>query len=121
MFVDEALAKRLVPDELWELVRWEVPEFAVRAQGGGTAPVDARVVFTAIVFVLVSGCPWRLLPRSFGVSPATAHRRFQAWVRAGVFARMQRRVLDAAGVAGLIDWTSVLVDAAAVRAKKGAR
>ena len=42
----------------------------------GTAPVDQRSVFTAIVYVLTSGCSWRNLPEEFGVSGPTAHRRF---------------------------------------------
>lgn len=67
---------RLVPDELWELVEPLLPPFTPGPQGGGTAPVDERAVFTAAVYVLTSGCAWRHLPLSFGVSAPTAHRRF---------------------------------------------
>ncbi|MFE9650383.1 transposase [Streptomyces sp. NPDC006365] len=52
-----------------------LPSFNSRPQGGGTAPCDERAVFTAVVYVLTSGCAWRHLPETFGVSPATAHRR----------------------------------------------
>jgi len=45
----------------------------------GSAPVDDRAVFTAIVFVLTSGCAWRHLPPCFGVTVPTAHRRFTTW------------------------------------------
>src|SRR4051812_50230283 len=58
-----------------------------RPQGGGTRYVDERAVFTAIVYVLTSGCAWRHLPAEFGVSKATAHRRFVAWTAAGVWRR----------------------------------
>jgi transposase len=34
--------------------------------------VDDRVMFTAIVFVLSSGCAWRHLPPSFGITVSTA-------------------------------------------------
>lgn len=115
------LARRLVPDELWEIVEPLLPGFRARPQGGGTAPVDERAVFTAVVYVLTSGIPWRLLPRSFGVSPATAHRRFTAWTTAGVWPRLHRAVLDELGSAGAIDWSSAIIDAASVRAKRGAR
>ncbi|MGW1786622.1 transposase [Streptomyces sp. NPDC002143] len=67
------LSRRLVPDELWELTAPLMPRFTSRPQGGGTAPVDERAVFTAVVYVLTSGCAWRYLPESFGVEPATAH------------------------------------------------
>ncbi|GAA3158452.1 hypothetical protein GCM10010486_25570 [Nonomuraea roseoviolacea subsp. carminata] len=75
-------------------------------------------MFTAIVYVLTSGCAWRHLPAEFGVSPATAHRRFSAWTRAGLWPRLHRAVLDELGAKGQIDWAAAIVDAA-VRAKKG--
>lgn len=118
--VSDGLSLRLVPDELWELVAPLVPGFAVRRQGGGTAPLDDRAVFTAIVFVLTSGCTWRMLPASFGVSVPTAHRRFTDWTRDGLWTRIHRAVLDRLGEQGLVDWSRVVLDAASVRAKKGA-
>jgi transposase len=115
------LARRLVPDDLWEIAEPLIPAFGVRRQGGGTAPVDDRLVFTAIVYVLTSGCAWRHLPGEFGVSPATAHRRFTAWTRAGLWPRLHRAVLDELGSRGQVDWSSAIVDGASVRAKRGAR
>lgn len=115
----DRLALRLVSDALWDIVEPLLPEFEPRPQGGGTVPVDERTVFTAIVFVLTSGCAWRHLPPSFGVSVPTAHRRFMAWAEDGVFDRLHREVLDRLGAAGDLDWTSAILDAASVRAKKG--
>jgi len=117
--VGDPLATRLVPDDLWTIVAPLLPKLGVRAQGGGRRPADDRAVFTAIVYVLVSGCPWRQLPPSFGVAVPTAHRRFQTWVKAGVFTRLHRAVLDQLGAAGELDWTRAIVDAASVRAKRG--
>jgi transposase len=119
--VVDDLSRRLVPDGLWDLVEPLLPPFSPRPQGGGTAPVDQRAVFTAVVYVLTSGCAWRHLPPTFGVSPATAHRRFAAWTKAGVWRRLHRAVLDELGFRGGLDWTSAIVDAASVRAKRGAR
>ncbi|MGF1425623.1 IS5 family transposase [Kitasatospora sp. LaBMicrA B282] len=113
------LSQRLVPDGLWELVEPLMPTFVMRQQGGGTVPLDDRAVFTAVVYVLTSGCAWRHLPPSFGVSPATAHRRFAAWTKAGLWRRLHCAVLDELGARGEVDWTSAIVDAASVRAKKG--
>jgi transposase len=115
------LSQRLVPDELWSLVEPLLPSFASRPQGGGTAPVDERAVFTAVVYVLTSGCAWRHLPETFGVSPATAHRRFSAWTKDGLWRRLHRAVLDELGSRGEVDWSAAIVDAASVRAKKGDR
>ena len=74
MLVADQLSLRLVPDELWALAEPLIPEFRPRPQGGGTAPLDDRAVFTAIVYVLTSGCAWRDLPPSFGVPFQTAFR-----------------------------------------------
>jgi len=115
------LSRRLVPDELWELTAPLLPRFTPRPQGGGTAPVDERAVFTAVVYVLTSGCAWRFLPESFGVSAATAHRRFAVWTEAGLWRRLHRAVLDELGARGELDWSSAIVDAASVRAKRGVR
>lgn len=112
-------SRRLVPDELWAIVEPLIPPFAPRAQGGGTAPVEARAVFTAIVYVLTSGCAWRLLPDSFGVDFRTAHRRFGQWTDAGLWRRIHVAVLDELGARGEVDWSRAILDAASVRARKG--
>src|SRR6476661_5503602 len=117
----DSLSRRLVPDGLWEIVRPLIPAVSPRPQGGGTAVTDDRAVFTAIVFVLTSGCAWRHLPPSFGVTVPTAHRRFTTWAAAGVFEKLHREVLDRLGGAGELDWSAAILDAASVRAKKGAR
>jgi transposase len=83
--------------------------------------VDDRAVFTAIVYVLTSGCAWRHLPPSFGVTVPTAHRRFTTWVAAGVFERLRGEVLDRLGGAGELDWSAAILDAASVRAKRHPR
>ena len=90
----------MVPDALWDIVDPLIPRFAPCRQGSGTAAVDERAVFTAIVFVLTSGCAWRHLPPSFGVSVPTAHRRFAAWAESGVFDALHREILDRLGPVG---------------------
>ena len=118
---ERGMSERLVPDGLWEIVEPLLPRFNRRPQGGGTAPIEDRAVFTAIVYVLTSGCAWRHLPPSFGVSVPTAHRRFTAWCSADVWVRLHTAVLDRLGARGELDWSSALLDAASVRAKRGAR
>ncbi|WP_167828935.1 transposase [Streptomyces sp. MZ04] len=106
------LSRRLVPDELWELAVPLLPAFAARPQGGGTAPHDERAVFTAVVYVLTSGCPWRQVPSMFGIPPATAHRRCTRWTGSDLW----RRLRDAAVETGVEPgWAAVIADAAAKR------
>jgi transposase len=117
----ERLGQELVPDGLWELVEPLIPSQTERPQGGGTRYIDDRAVFTAVVYVLTTGCAWRHLPAEFGVSKATAHRRFVAWTQAGLWRRLHRAVLDRLGEQAAIDWSRAVVDAASVRAKQGVR
>ncbi|MGV9748072.1 IS5 family transposase [Rhodococcus zopfii] len=115
----DELSLRLVPDALWEITEPLIPRFTPRPQGGGSTPVDDRAVFTAVVFVLTSGCAWRHLPPSFGVTVPTAHRRFVAWARAGVFEKLHHAVLDRLGGAGELDWSAAILDAASGPGEKG--
>ncbi|MFF1325055.1 IS5 family transposase [Streptomyces chartreusis] len=113
------LERDLVPDGLCEIAEPLIPPFRPRRQGGGTARLADRKVFTAIVYALTTSCAWRRLPPCFGVSPATAHRRFTAWTRAGLWRRLYAAVLNRLGAAGAVGWSAALVDSASVRAKKG--
>ena len=114
----DQLSLRLVPDELWDLVRPHLPTFRSRPQGGGTAPLPDRQVFTAIVYVLTGGCARRDLPPPSGVPFQTAHRRFAQWTKAGAWPKIHRTLLDELGSQGLIDWSRAIAGAACVRAKK---
>ncbi|MFJ5610608.1 transposase [Streptomyces sp. NPDC093221] len=115
------LARELVPDGLWKIAGPLIPPFRPRRQGGGTVPVADRNVFTAVVYVLTSGCAWRHLPPTFGTSPATAHRWFTAWTKASLWRRLHQAILDEPVTRGEPDWTSAIINAASVRAKRGAR
>lgn len=107
------------PESLWLLACPLLPDAPQRHQGGGRRRLDDRAVLAAIVYVLQTGCAWEALPASFGVSRATAHRRFTEWVAAEVFTRLHERLLDLLGTAGAIDWSRASVDSMHVRAVKG--
>jgi transposase len=51
---------QLVDDGLWELLKPLLP--GRTPQRTGRPRVSDRAAFTAIVFVLVTGVPWRLVP-----------------------------------------------------------
>jgi putative transposase len=74
-----------------------------------------RKVFSAIVYVLRTGCPWKALPKGFG-SASAVHKHFQQWHRAGFFLALWRSGLaeydEMEGIAW--DWQSV--DGARVKA-----
>ncbi|MFD7631877.1 IS5 family transposase [Streptomyces sp. NPDC059851] len=114
------MVERLVPDELWELFQRVVPEAPSRPQGGGRRRHGDREVLAAIVFVATPGCTWQQLPTaSFGLSGATAHRRFSEWSKARVWAKLHRVALDELGARGELDWSRCALDSVNLRALKG--
>ncbi|SER85671.1 Putative transposase of IS4/5 family [Lentzea xinjiangensis] len=118
--VIEQLSARLVSPNLWAVVEPLIPPAKVRRQGGGRGRVCNRSVFTAIVFVLSSGCAWRHLPASFGVTVPTVHRRFQEWTDLGLWVRLRRAAAEGACGADELDWIRAVLDAADRRAAKAA-
>jgi transposase len=75
---------------------------------GGRKPMPPRQVFSAIVYVLRTGCQWKALPKEFG-SASAIHLHFQQWHRAGFFVGLWRAGLaeydEMEGIAW--DWQSV--------------
>lgn len=110
---------RWVPDPLWEIAAPLIPPAPVRRQGGGRRRIDNRAVLAAILYLTEAGCSWWQLPaQMFGVSRATAHRRFTEWTAAGLWPRLHHAVLDRLGGQGRLDWSRAVVDSIAIRAEK---
>ena len=104
---------RDVPDAFWTTVEPLLPP--VRPKRRGRKPLDQRRVLNGILYVLRTGCQWKMLPREYG-SGSSGHRYFQAWVRAGVFRKLWARCLqeydDLKGVA----WRWQSIDSVTVSA-----
>lgn len=104
-------------DELWEIVEPLLP--AVPAASTGRPRVPDRTAFGVIVFVLFTGTAWKQIPRELGCSGSTAHDRFTAWTKAGIFDRLHAELLRRLNAAGRIDWSAGIIDGTHVRALKG--
>jgi transposase len=107
----------LVGDGLWVALERLLPERP--AQRFGRPRVDDRVAFTAILFVLLTGIPWRLVPGEIGCSGVTAWRRLRDWQAAGVWARLHRELLRRLNAAGQLDRSVGVVDGSNIRALQG--
>ena len=79
------MARRLIPDELWELIAPLLPK-RTKSPKGGRPPIDDRAALTGIVFVLKTGIQWEDLPQEMGCgSGMTCWRRLRDWQAAGVW------------------------------------
>jgi transposase len=113
------MAKRLVTDELWEVVAPLLPPEPPKPKGGRPR-LDDRAALTGILFVLKSGIPWEMLPQELGCgSGMTCWRRLRDWQAAGVWDRLHRVLLNRLGERDAIDWSRAALDSASIPAKRG--
>jgi transposase len=113
------MARKLVSDELWALIAPYLPPARPKPKGG-RPPVQDRSALTGILFVLISGLPWEMLPQEMGCgSGMTCWRRLRDWQASGVWKKIHQACLDRLGQAGAIDWSRTSLDGASYRAKKG--
>ena len=100
-----------ISDTLWERLSPHLPAHTpkVHPLGCHRRRVPDRQVLDGIFFVLRTGCQWKALSTTGICSSSTAHSRFQAWVQAGVFARLWDEALhDYEDFIGLdFDWMAL--------------
>ena len=107
----------LISDAFWDLVQPHLPKHPnTHRFGGGRPRVPDRVCLNAIFFVLRTGCQWNALNATGLCASSTAHDRFQAWVKAGVFLKLWRAGLLAYDDAKGIDWRWLSLDGAMTKA-----
>lgn len=110
----------LVSDALWVVIEPLLPVIPVRAKGGRPRVPD-RAALTGILFVLLTGIPWEMLPREMGCgSGVTCWRRLRDWQEADVWAKLHRELLTRLHCVGRIDWSRACMDSASFPAKRGA-
>jgi transposase len=115
------MAKSLLPDELWELIRPLLPAPKPRRfRSPGRKPLDDRKALTGILFVLKTGIPWEDLPVEMGCgSGMSCWRRLRDWQAAGVWYALHQLLLTKLDNAGKIDWSRAAVDSTSARAFGG--
>jgi transposase len=114
------MARPLVNDALWSMIEPLIPRKARRFRCPGRRRIPDRATLTGIVFVLMSGIPWEMLPQEMGCgSGMTCWRRLRDWQAAGVWDQLHRVLLQRLAEAGRIDWSRAMLDSASVAAPGG--
>jgi transposase len=106
-------------DEQWATLKPLMPTPPRRPDGRGRPWRDARAVLNGILWILRTGAQWKDLPARYPPYQ-TCHRRFQQWVRAGVFQRILHTLAADLQERGGIDLSECFIDGTFVVAKKGA-
>jgi len=106
-----------IPDELWDEIRLILPSEKPDNTVGRPA-VSFRKVLDGILYVLRTGCQWKMLPKEYD-SGSTCHRRFQQWSTSKVFQRLWTRLLKVYDDLVGIQWKWQSLDSISVKAPLG--
>ena len=105
-----------VTDEQWRILGKLLPPRSRR----GRKPLDRRLVINAILYVVRSGCQWRMLPSDFPCW-STVYGIFWKWRREGIWQRihdaLRERVRRAAGKKATP--TAAIIDSQSIRTAEG--
>jgi len=108
-----------IPDGLWNKVVSVLP----KEKPGNTVGrpiIPFRKVMDGIMYVLRTGCQWKMLPGEYG-SGSTCHRRFQQWVRHGIFKKIWIRLLKTYDSKKGIKWNWQSLDSISIKSPLGGR
>jgi transposase len=105
-------------DEQWAVLQSIIPTPPRRPDGRGRPWRDAREVLNGILWILRTGAQWKDLPERYPPYQ-TCHRRFQSWVRSGVFERTLQALATDLQARGQLDLSECFIDGTFVVAKKG--
>jgi transposase len=108
----------LAPMVLWPLAEPNLPLSPARPQGGGAQRVDEQALFAAVVYILVTGSPWRALPRIFGVSWQNSHRRFIELTQNHFWERLRAAAQSRDPGTSAARWADLLAQAAQRRIRQ---
>jgi transposase len=109
-----------VSDEFWEKVEALLPKPKPRKKKAGRPPADRRKLLNGMLYVLRTGCQWKMIPKEY-YAGSTTHRYFQKWVQARVFKKMWKACLQEYDELRGIRWDWQILDSQTVSApvKKG--
>ena len=106
-----------MPDELWDEIKLILPSEKPNNTIGRPA-VSFRNVLDGILYVLRTGCPWKMMAKEYG-SGSTCHRRFQQWSLSKVFQRLWTRLLKVYDDLIGIKWRWQSLDSISIKAPLG--
>jgi transposase len=108
-----------IPDDLWNEIKNILPaEKPDNIRGRPIVPY--RKVSDGIVFVLRTGCQWKMLPKVYG-SGSTCHRRYQEWRESGIFDELWSRLLKLYDSKIGIKWDWQSLDSISIKSPLGGR
>ena len=82
-----------ISNELWDKISELLPDKKPKNMVGRPI-IPFRKVLDGILYVLRTGCQWKMLPKEFGSGSTCHRRRFQQWVQIDIFKNIWIRLLQ---------------------------
>jgi putative transposase len=108
---------RKLPDDLWDEIKLLLPSEKPNNTIGRPF-VPFRKVVDGILYILRTGCQWKMLPKEYG-SGSTCHRRFQQWIVSNVILKLWIRLLEVYDDIRGIGWKWQSLDSVSVKSPLG--
>lgn len=108
---------RKLPEEIWQVFEPLLPK--VVWGGNGRPPCSNQDCLHGVVYVLVTGIPWEMMPKGFP-SYKTCLDRFKAWLHLGVFQEGWQNLAERYDCLKGINWDQICIDGSKHPSKKGA-
>src|SRR5210317_691319 len=105
-------------NEQWRRLEPVILALMPKKDPRGRPARDPREVLNGILWILRTGAPWKDVPQRYPPYQ-TCHRRFQQWVRQGVFRRIAQELVEDLNERGKIDIREAFIDGSFAPAKKG--
>lgn len=109
---------RKISDDLWDEIKLILPSEKLDKTVGRPV-VPFRKVLDGILYVLRTGCQWKMLPEEYGSGSTTCHRRFQEWTVSNVFQKLWVRLLEVYDDLRGISWIWQSLDSVSIKAPLG--
>jgi transposase len=106
-----------ISDELWDKISELLPD-EKQNKTIGRPVIPYRKVMNGILYILRTGCQWKMLPKEFG-SGSTCHRRFQQWIQLDIFKKIWIRLLKEYDNKKGIKWIWQSIDSISIKSPLG--
>jgi transposase len=112
---------QILRDKEWKILETLLPQEPIK-RVRGMPHTDFRKVLNTIFWVLLTGAPWKTVPKDPAFAPkSTAHRWLQRWKKDGVIDKMLIHLLKKAQDEGLTDCHRLIVDGSFSPCENGGR
>jgi len=111
----ESLAREL-PDEVWNAFEPVLPR--VVWCGNGRRPCENRDCLHALIYLVITGIGWKMLPRCFP-SYKTVQMRWKTWLKQEAFRQVWSGCASRYGLVRGVNFDQLSIDGSRKPAKKG--